>query len=389
MKKKVLYLSYTGLLQPLGRSQILAYLKGLSDEYDINVLSFEKDISDSESIDKLNKECNKSQISWTYLKYHKKPRALATFLDMIYMAKFIVNNSNSGETILHCRSYITSIVAFFLSYFINFKFIFDMRALWVDELVSSDRLKYNGLMYRILKFLEKRILRRANHVVSLTSAAVEHLLNEEKSLNREKFTVITTCVDLERFKPADNKEKSKKIGVMGTITSGWFRQDILFKFLAAVKAIDPSIEVSLVSRDCPLKIAGFANAYGLSDYSLKSATPDDVAEAISEFTVAAMFFAPEIGKLGSAPTRLGELLACGIPVVSNSGVGDMAELITKYDVGLLLESEDDIGIVHLAEKTIKTFFENSSFSTNCQFAAVDYFSLAHGVTSYRNIYKNL
>ena len=42
--KKVLYLSYTGMTDPLGQSQVLAYLKKLSQtgHYQFTVISFEK-----------------------------------------------------------------------------------------------------------------------------------------------------------------------------------------------------------------------------------------------------------------------------------------------------------------------------------------------------------
>ena len=42
MKKKIIYLSYDGLLEPLGYSQILSYLNILSSNYEIWIISFEK-----------------------------------------------------------------------------------------------------------------------------------------------------------------------------------------------------------------------------------------------------------------------------------------------------------------------------------------------------------
>ena len=42
IKPKILYISYDGLLEPLGQSQILSYLKILSKDFSISVLSFEK-----------------------------------------------------------------------------------------------------------------------------------------------------------------------------------------------------------------------------------------------------------------------------------------------------------------------------------------------------------
>ena len=42
MKPKTIYISYDGVLEPLGYSQIICYLKTLSENYDITLLSYEK-----------------------------------------------------------------------------------------------------------------------------------------------------------------------------------------------------------------------------------------------------------------------------------------------------------------------------------------------------------
>ena len=38
-----LYLTRNGLLEPLGQSQVLAYLRGLSRDYQITLITYEKD----------------------------------------------------------------------------------------------------------------------------------------------------------------------------------------------------------------------------------------------------------------------------------------------------------------------------------------------------------
>ena len=40
--KPLLYLAYDGMLEPLGQSQVLAYLERLADDRPIHLLSFEK-----------------------------------------------------------------------------------------------------------------------------------------------------------------------------------------------------------------------------------------------------------------------------------------------------------------------------------------------------------
>ncbi|MBA3241766.1 MAG: glycosyltransferase, partial [Acidobacteria bacterium] len=42
MKGGILYISYDGMLEPLGESQVLAYLEKLALQWPIHLISFEK-----------------------------------------------------------------------------------------------------------------------------------------------------------------------------------------------------------------------------------------------------------------------------------------------------------------------------------------------------------
>ncbi len=60
----ILYLSYDGMTDPLGQSQVLPYLKGLSKEgYHIHLLSYEKEDRYKEYSDKIRQICNEANIS--------------------------------------------------------------------------------------------------------------------------------------------------------------------------------------------------------------------------------------------------------------------------------------------------------------------------------------
>src|SRR5260370_19054087 len=77
----VLYLSYDGLTDPLGQSQILPYLAGLKD-VGITVISFEK--SERYSTDKISIEafCQANNLHWIPMPYHKWPPVLSTLFDL-------------------------------------------------------------------------------------------------------------------------------------------------------------------------------------------------------------------------------------------------------------------------------------------------------------------
>src|ERR1044071_1543824 len=80
----VLYITYDGLMEPLGQSQVLPYLRGLARDFSITAMSFEKvqDWADRERRQELQKELDRARIEWIPLRYHKRPTVPATAFDV-------------------------------------------------------------------------------------------------------------------------------------------------------------------------------------------------------------------------------------------------------------------------------------------------------------------
>jgi hypothetical protein len=148
LKAYILYLTYDGLNDPLGQSQILPYLEGLARKgYGITVISFEKSAS-ADSFVRLRSAmkagedkkptANSQQLRAIQLNYHKSPPVLSTLYD-IYLLKKAVKKAfkNQQIDIIHCRSYITSLVGLWARRKYGVKFIFDMRGFWADERVEG------------------------------------------------------------------------------------------------------------------------------------------------------------------------------------------------------------------------------------------------------------
>ena len=70
---KILYLTYDGLTDPLGQSQILPYLIKLSLDNEIHIISAEKKDNFIKFKDDINLLINNSNIYWHALSYSKKP----------------------------------------------------------------------------------------------------------------------------------------------------------------------------------------------------------------------------------------------------------------------------------------------------------------------------
>src|SRR4051812_37566800 len=108
----VLYMSYDGMTDPLGQSQVIPYLQGLSKlGYHFTLISFEKKERFETSKELIGNLLKQSSIEWVPLVYTKSPPVLSTIYDVIRLRKkaFGLHRQKSFQ-IVHCRSYITSLV---------------------------------------------------------------------------------------------------------------------------------------------------------------------------------------------------------------------------------------------------------------------------------------
>ncbi|NNF29018.1 MAG: hypothetical protein HKN73_17470, partial [Gemmatimonadetes bacterium] len=80
----VAYVSYDGLLEPLGASQVLPHVLGLAERgFRMSVVSFEKDgdLKDLDSVEALDQRLSCQGVDWTRFRYHGRPTVPATAYD--------------------------------------------------------------------------------------------------------------------------------------------------------------------------------------------------------------------------------------------------------------------------------------------------------------------
>ena len=90
MIKNTLYLTYDGLTDPLGQSQILPYLLRLSEKgWNITVVSFEKPLRFKELQATVHEQCKTNGIHWIPKVYHKSPSVFSTLGDLNTLSKTV------------------------------------------------------------------------------------------------------------------------------------------------------------------------------------------------------------------------------------------------------------------------------------------------------------
>ena len=405
---RVLYLSYDGITDPLGQSQILPYIIGLSKRgYSFTLISFDKvnRLKDKQKL--IAAQLTDYPIKWIPLIYHKRPAVVSTLYDLFLLRQKAnsLMKQNRYE-IVHCRSYLTMLIGLHLKKKYRTKLVFDMRGFWADERVEGgiwnvENLVYNYI-YQYFKYQEKQFLKQADCIISLTQSAKEEMGIWERTEGKfAPIEVIPCCADLGLF---DRKKVAmeqvslvkNELGIMpehltllylGSIGT-WYMLKEMLAFYGVLLQYRPKSRFLIITRDSPKQIRVLAKRMNIpiDKLIITSAERDALPSYVAVAHLSVFFIRPVFSKKASSPTKQGELMAMGIPIICNAGVGDTAKIIQKTEAGAVIANfttssyqsicENLDRILAIPEKEIRS-------------GAQQFFSLENGVESYSQVYEKL
>src|SRR2546430_1810589 len=246
--KRVLYISYNGMLDPLGQSQVIPYLKELSKlGVRFWLLSYERAPAFApHGIARrqiLKKELSDHGIEWHILRYHQKPSLPATAYDVavgMRVANRLVRQ-NKIEMV-HARAHIPAVIARAMKRRFGLKIIFDIRGLMAEEYIDADHWTVGSTAARVTKAMEARVLRSTDGVVTLTDALWKFMQGWPSLSGRAVVhQTIPCCIDLEKFRFDETQRSARReelgIGdrfvlVYSGSVGGWYNTDEMSEFFA-------------------------------------------------------------------------------------------------------------------------------------------------------------
>lgn len=367
----------------------------LSPLHDIILVSFEKqeDWNDLKRRKSLATDIARAGIYWIPLRYHKRPSSLATAFDIgmgCAVAAFL--SIKYRIAIVHSRSYVASIPALLLKMLLGVRFVFDMRGFWADERVERGIWPTRNRMYRVAKWFERKFFSNADVVVSLTHAGVNKIRHFDYLKGHvPRCEVITTCTDLDVFTPLLPRSSTTvfTLGYVGSTDTAYLFEPVLecFRYLHTLK---PEARMLIISRNPHEQIHALLGSYGvpLESVEIKSVHHDAVAEEMRRMDASIFFVKTGFAVSASMPTKLGEFLACGIPCMCNTGVGDVRDILEGDNVGVVLHDYSSDALSSAVDRLL-ALVEDQSTAARCRATAEKLFSLQRGVEAYSRIYDNL
>jgi glycosyltransferase involved in cell wall biosynthesis len=271
-------------------------------------------------------------------------------------------------------------------------FLFDIRGLWPQERVDGGLWREGSAVHRVWRHLESRLFERAAGVVSLAEGAREHLPGL-----RAPFRVIPTAVDLERFRPGlPLPPGGEHLGdctvylVAGALGTWYLREETLDLLDLALRE-DPSGHVLLLTEEDPTAfVAGLRRRGVAADRLTVRGVPH--REVPCWFSVAdtgILLIRSAPSKRASTPTKLGELLACGVPVLITPGIGDTEALVRETGTGIVVERLDRTGYGEALAGLRRLREDSGELRARCRRAAEERLSLVAAVDAYEELYEVL
>lgn len=387
------------MTDPLGGSQVLPYLFGLADAgFTFTVVSAEKRARLAEHGPELAQRLRAAGFDWRPLLYHKKPPVLSTVWDLYAMYRVALLAPKPA--FIHARSYPAALVARRLARKWKIPFIFDMRGFWIEERVEGGLWNLKNplfnVVYSYFKRKERAFFQQASTIVSLTRRAVPTIQTLSAPAAPPIF-IIPCCADIPYYAQPDSRrieffieefnfsDNDFVLGYLGSLGTLYLLDETLLFFAALLKR-RPEARFLCITPDAPEIAFRAAEKAGVpaEKITVYAASREEIPALLALCTAFVYFIRPSFSKTASSPTKLGEILAAGKPVITHVGIGDVDELFDLYPIGATI---NDFSAAEF-ERALDELENALEFPPETfRLVAEKEFSLVEGVKRYRELYQ--
>ncbi len=335
----ILYLTYDGLLEPLGRSQIVKPLLRLAARgFSIGVVSLEKPstLGERARLLELRASLADAGIRWCHAVYDTSGggRSVVRNLRRLYDVAARVCRV-APPRVIHARSYPPAVVGTRLAKRFSARFIFDIRGYWVDERRDEGRWFHTAPAYRIAKEVERSLFAHADGIVSLTSLSGADIRAGRLGPVRRgvPIEVIPTVADFEEFTSSAEQSRVHEIagGRRVVCFSGAVRAacdlDGLAAFLRAASKREDVFVLALTRQEAEMRRLLDSASVQKSASLITSVPHEEVRYWLSGADFGLLFLRTTFANRAMMPTKLAEFLGSGMIPIQHGGNSEIGDLV--------------------------------------------------------------
>lgn len=368
------YLSMDPIASTVGHSQVLAYVERLAKlGVTIDLVTFEESV-DTGLLERL------AEIGVVWRPHRFGRHGAAGGLGRVVRA----SQALRGAELVHARSDMAAAATMLAGVD---RWVWDVRSLWVDQKVATGVVRPGSPPERVMRFVERCSAQRSSAVVTLTGSAIDELDERYGGAVSSKATVITTCVDLDRFVASPLPPMPLRVLISGTVNR-YYDVSSMLDLVTELRRRRPVelVVASPCATDWEVELAGV-------EATRISAAPGEMVDLVASCHLGLSVCRDDAGvSLKAAmPTKIGEFLACGRPVVVNPGLCDAATLLDTHQCGVLYGSSLP-GRTKEAVDLIEERVADARTPARCRGLAEKHFDLEEGVerlvATYELVHRN-
>jgi glycosyltransferase involved in cell wall biosynthesis len=159
----------------------------------------------------------------------------------------------------------------------------------------------------------------------------------------------------------------------------------MLDYFKVLKSTKPNAKFLFLSGESPDKIKSLAASKNIDpkDIKVTSVLHDEVPEYIAIMDASIFFIRASYSKKASSPTKQGEIMAMGVPLICNANIGDTDLIVNRYKSGTVIDQFN-------METYRNNIIDPMDYSSNAiSEGAKDYFSLTEGIERYLSVYKTV
>jgi hypothetical protein len=368
-KFDITYLSVDSIQEGVGSSQITPLILGLAQQgKDVCLITFEKSSPKNDLIELFKS----AGVTWIAKDFGRSGAAAG--VKRLNTLRRIIPKT----LILHGRSDIATSAAIWSR--IEAPVLWDVRSLWSDQRLLIGTSGWNSFTARGARSLENLCAKEADAMTTLTAAVIPILQQRHRTIPKIR-EVIPTCVQTQIFLPAPMPQ-----GQIICLLSGTFNNyyDISRTKLVLDK-IRKSIDLKVIwarANESPV------DRLGVGEDIIISATHSEMPRLVREshFGIA-ICKQDDLASLAAAvPTKIGEFLASGRPVIVSNGIGDLDFLLSKTQTGIVVAQNDSLQ--NISER-ISLLINDPETPIRCRELAMQHFDMRQSIHKYLEIYDRM
>lgn len=395
----ILYVTFDGVLQHLGYSQVVRPLLGLGAKgHGYVLLTYEraKDMAQEERVFALRNELRKGGVEWEPLVWQEGGSGQAAVRNLtLGTAKAMQLAATRKVQLVHARGYHGAAVAYALRRSLGIPYVFDARGYWIDERLEDGRWFTRPVAHAVARRAERGMYEGAQAIVTLTDLHREDLRTGARGVRfGGPVLTIPTCADFNEFRLGTMEERDQVrreffgetnvgpvLGIVGSANSN-YQLDATVRLGRHLLEANPAARLLVFSAQTE-EYEGLLRRGGIAagKYRVVSVAHGAMPCAIHALDWGALLLKESPAKRASMPTKLAEFLAAGVRPVHFGCNGEVGAWVAKTGSGVTLDSLEEASLQAVARR-IAEDKGSAELMQPAREIGEEHFSLKRGVERY-------